>query len=145
MTETALRFMPPPFLNEPYADEWTAPFWEACQQQRLVIPRCTSCGRTRMPPTRFCPQCRKQGFEFAPISGRGVVFTFIVVRHALYPGMEEYVPYVPAAIDAEGGGPARFVSNVVNCDPEDVRIGMDVKVVWHEVNKSFFLPLWEPA
>jgi hypothetical protein len=83
--------------------------------------------------------------EYVPLPGSGTVFTCIVVHEPLHPSMEGHVPYVAAAIDADGAPGMRFVSNVVNCDPGDVQIGQKVKVVFHTVSDTLTLPLWEPA
>jgi hypothetical protein len=55
------------------------------------------------------------------------------------------VPYVPALIEADGAPGIRFISNVVDCEPDDVEIGMKVNVVWHRVSDTMTLPLWAPA
>jgi uncharacterized protein len=145
MTTIAFKHMPPPFLDDPYADSWTQPFWDAAARETLTAPRCTSCGTFRLPPTRFCPRCHHQEMEFVELPGTGTVFSFIVVRHPLNPDMTAYVPYMPAVIDPDGADGARFVSNVVDCEPEDVTIGMKVRVVWNHVSDTLTLPFWTPA
>jgi uncharacterized OB-fold protein len=139
------RNMPPPLLTEPYADERTQPFWDAARNEQLVAPKCAACGTFRMPPGRFCANCLSMDLEYEPLAGTGTVFTFIIVRHPLSPRASDYVPYMPAAIDADGAPGMRFISNVVECEPEDVKIGMKVKVVWNHVNDSLTLPFWAPA
>lgn len=145
MPTIAFKHMPPPSLDDPYADDWTQPFWDATKQRQLTAPRCTKCGTFRLPPTRFCAHCRHQEMEFVPLPGTGTIFSFIVVRHPLNPSMADYVPYMPAVIDADGAAPARFVSNVVECEPEDLTIGMKVRVVWNDVSDTLTLPFWTPA
>jgi uncharacterized protein len=137
--------MPPPGLKDPLADERTQPFWDAAKDERLVAPKCSNCGKFRMPPTRFCTNCLSTDLEYAPLPGTGTVFTFIIVRHPLNPRASEYVPFIPAAIDADGAPGMRFISNVVDCEPEDVEIGMKVRVVWNHVSDSLTLPFWAPA
>jgi uncharacterized OB-fold protein len=137
--------MPPPVLTSPLADERTQPFWDAANKEQLVAPRCAVCGKFRMPPTRFCANCLSMDLEYPPLPGTGTVFTFIIVRHPLNPNASHYVPYVPAAIDADGAPGMRFISNVVECEPEDVKIGMRVKVVWNHVNDALTIPFWAPA
>lgn len=137
--------LPPPTLTDPAADERTQPFWDAAQAEQLVAPRCTDCGTFRMPPGRFCPNCLSMGIEYVPLPGTGTVFSCVVVREALHRGAETAVPYVAAVIDADGAPGMRFVSNVVDCDPDDVHIGMKVKAVFHEISPTFTAPFWSPA
>jgi len=139
------RNMPAPVLSDPYADARTQPFWDAAKREELVAPKCGNCGTFRMPPTRFCANCLSEELVYEPIPGTGTVFTFIVVRHPLNPRAADYVPFMPAAIDADGAPGIRFISNVVDCEPEDVKIGMRVKVVWNHVNDALTLPFWAPA
>jgi uncharacterized OB-fold protein len=139
------RNMPPPGLLDPMANELTQPYWDAMKREQLVGPQCGSCGKFRMPPTTFCPNCLGDDLRYAPLPGTGTVFTFIIVRHPLNPKAADFVPFMPAAIDADGAPGIRFVSNVVECEPEDVKIGMRVKVVWHHASDTLTLPFWAPA
>jgi uncharacterized OB-fold protein len=141
----AFRNMPPPGLTDPLADELTQPYWDAMQQQQLVGPQCGSCGTFRMPPSTFCSKCLSEDLQYTPLPGTGTVFTFVIVRHPLSPSVSDYVPFMPAAIDADGAPGIRFISNVVDCEPEDVSIGMTVKVVWHQASDTLTLPFWAPA
>jgi uncharacterized OB-fold protein len=142
---TRFAYSPPPLLDDPYADEYTAPFWEKTLQEQLSAPRCTKCGTFRMPPHRFCPKCRAQEIEWVDIPGTGKVYSFIVVRQALRPDMLEYVPYMPAVIEADGAPGMRFISNVVDCEPEQVAVDMPVQVAWDHMSDTLVFPRWRPA
>jgi uncharacterized protein len=144
-TAKLFKNMPPPILSDPMADERIQPFWDAAKEERLVAPKCASCGTFRMPPVRFCAHCLSQDLAWEPLPGTGAVYTFIIVRHPLNPNATNYVPYMPAAIEADGAPGIRFISNVVECEPEDVEIGMKVEVVWNHVSDTLTLPFWIPA
>jgi uncharacterized protein len=83
--------------------------------------------------------------EYVEVPGTGTVFAAIAVREPLHRGAEDHVPYVAALIEADGAPAIRFVSNLVDCDLNDVAVGMPVRVVFHRVNERFTLPLWAPA
>jgi uncharacterized OB-fold protein len=142
---TTFEHLPPPSLQDPAADERTQPFWDAAANEQLVAPRCSACGTFRMPPGRFCPNCLSMDLEYVPLPGTGTVFTSVVIHQSLTKDDADHVPYVAAAIEADGAPGMRFISNVVDCEPDDVRIGMPVKVVWHRVSDTMTLPLWAPA
>jgi uncharacterized protein len=135
---------PPPTLVDAAADDRTQPFWDAAKDSRLVAPRCTDCGTFRMPPGRFCPECLGMELEYVDLPGTGTVFASIVVREPLSPDAKDHVPYVAALIDPDGAPGIRFVSNVVDCDADEVTIGMPVRVVFHPVSDALTLPLWSP-
>ena len=56
-----------------------------------------------------------------------------MVERAILAGMEAHLPYVPAVVELEGAGGARLISNVVDVEVADMRIGMAVQVVWDDV------------
>jgi uncharacterized OB-fold protein len=126
-------------------DTWTEPFWVACAEHRLVIPRCTSCGTFRMPPSPFCFVCQAKEIEWVEQSGAGTVYSFTIVRHAVIPEVAESVPYVPAVIELPDAPGARLVCQLVGVDPETVHIGMPVVVVWDDVADDVAIPKFTPA
>ncbi len=139
------KYMPSPLFTDPYADEWTAPFWEATKREQLTAPKCTNCGTFRLPPSRWCATCHQQSLEYVDLPGTGTLYSFIIVRHPLTPDQADYVPYLPAVVDADGAPGCRFVSNIVDVEPEDVKVGMLVKVVWNKVSDTLTLPFWTAA
>jgi uncharacterized protein len=141
----SIRYLPPLSIDNPNADEWTQPFWDAAQQERLIAPRCTACGTFRLPPRRFCARCRHQAIEWLELPGTGTLYTFTIIRHPLRPEMRDFVPYIPAVVAPDGAEGARFISNVVDTEPQDVVVGMALRVIWHGVNDRLVLPLWTKA
>lgn len=99
------------------------PHWKAARQGRLVMPFCEACGVIAWPPAGACTRCRS-ALAWRECSGAGVVVTFSVVRRAVQPEWKDAVPYVVAFIDLDEGG--RILSNIVDCDPADVRCGARV-------------------
>lgn len=141
MTE---RFFPDA-MPMPAANAETAGWWEAAARHQLVVQRCTACGTTRHPPGPVCPACRSTEAEWAELAGTGTVYTYTVVRQAFLPALADVVPYVVAAIETDGGGGTRLVSNVVDVDPEDMEIGMPVELVWEDMGPDLALPRFRPA
>jgi hypothetical protein len=54
----------PSILKQTHADESTQPFWDAAKQNRLVAPKCVSCGTFRLPPSPFCFECQHRDVEW---------------------------------------------------------------------------------
>ncbi len=59
------------------------------------------------------------------------------------PGFVEDVPYVLAVVTLEEG--PRMTTNIVQCAPEDVRIGLPVEVVFEDIADGISLPKFRPA
>lgn len=133
MSEPVARRPPADFFTL-VTDRFTAPFWEAARAERLVVARCGACGRQRLPPTPFCPQCRSQALEWDTISGCGTVFSYTIVWRAILPQMQGSIPYAPAVIDLDGAPGCRLVTNVVDVPVDRIAVGMRVRVVWDSVN-----------
>jgi uncharacterized OB-fold protein len=129
-----------PVMPAPNAD--TAPFWDGCKQGVFLLQRCSVCSTFRHPPSPICPECLSAQHEWLQAAGPGTVYTFVIVREALRRGWEELVPYVVAVIDLDEG--PKFVTNVVNIEPDLVTIGMRGKIVFPPLGDSSMLPLFAP-
>jgi uncharacterized OB-fold protein len=128
----------------PVPDSNTRPFWDGCRQHRLLIQVCKTCGARRFPPTPLCMACHSPETEWIEASGRGVVFSWIVVElpvpKTVFAGD---VPYVVALVDLEEG--VRSPTNIVGCDPFRIEAGMAVTVRFDRVNDEITLPRFQPA
>ena len=124
-------------------DRWTREFWVACQSHQLRVPGCSDCGLHRMPPTPFCPSCLGRELKWSNVSGRGIVFSYTVVRRAIPPAVDEQIPYVPAVIALEDCPDVKLVSAIIDSDIERVYIGASVSLVWRPDATGQALPFFE--
>jgi uncharacterized OB-fold protein/acyl dehydratase len=116
-------------------------WWEAVQNGQLPIQRCKACGVLRHPPRPMCGKCQSTEWDFVASSGKGTVYSYVVLHHPQFPGYE--YPMVAAVIELAEG--TRIVSNVVGIEPAAVRIGMPVQVSIEAVDDGWKLPLFRPA
>lgn len=116
-------------------------WWELVNEGKLVIQSCNGCGELHHPPRPMCQKCRSTEMGWIEASGRGTLHSFTVIRHPQFPGYD--FPLVAALVDLEEG--TRIVSNVVDCAPEDVHIGMALEAFIREEEDGFKLPLFRPA
>jgi len=122
----------------PVVEAFNKPYWEAARRHELVIQRCKDCGTFRFYPRPFCIKCWSANTDWVKLSGRGKVYTYTIVRRASHPAFENDVPYVWACIELEEG--VRLGSNIIGCKPEDVKIGLNVEVVFDDVTDEITLP-----
>ena len=136
----------PSILKEPHADYLTQPFWDAAKEDRLVVPKCTTCGTFRLPPSAYWFNCQTRGIEWVELAGTGTIYSFTVVRHPLHPDLAEACPYVAGTVELDGtqGAGARMLVNIIDCDPATVRIGDKVEIVWEHVNDEMTTPRFRP-
>jgi uncharacterized protein len=135
--ETAYNKPLPELLPE------TAGFWEAAGRHELVVQQCTECGRLQHFPRLLCHRCLSGDLTWTAVSGRGVVYSFTIVRQVLHASFGPDVPYVYAIIELEEG--VRLIANVVGVAFEQVRVGMPVKVVFADVTPVVSIPRFEPV
>jgi uncharacterized OB-fold protein len=135
----------PDEMPMPAANAHTMGWWEAAAAHRLVVQRCTACGATRHPPGPVCPVCRSLASEWSELAGTGTVYTYTVVRQAFIASLHDKIPYVVVAVELDGAGGARMVSNLVDTLPEEVVVGMPVEVAWEDMGPELAVPRFRPA
>jgi uncharacterized OB-fold protein len=127
----------------PGADWETRGYWEGAARGELVLQRCRACGAVQHRPRAVCALCLGGEIEHFAASGRGTVHTFTVTHQNQAPGFREACPYVLAYVDLEEG--PRLLTNVVGCEPAQVRIGMPVVVEFAATDGEFPVPVFRPA
>ena len=130
-------------LEPPAPTELSAPFWDATREQRLLLPWSTATGKPMWYPREVDPAEPDAPVEWRQASGEGTVYA-ASVHHRPGPGRDEADGrYVVALIELAEG--VRMMSNVVGCPPEEVTVGMPVRVAWHPLSDGRHLPQFTPA
>lgn len=125
----------------PVVTDDSAVFWDAAVEHRLVGQRCSDCGVLRHPPRPMCPHCRSLETEAATLSGRGTLYSYAILHHPRHPAFE--YPVLAAIVDLDEG--IRLVSNLVDVDPADVEIGMQLEVTFLPTSDDRAVPVFRPA
>jgi hypothetical protein len=107
---------PLPDVDEPR----TAPFFAGAARGELLVPRCDGCGRFVWYPEERCPSCGAASPAWTRVSGRGTLFSWVVVRRAFLPAFEDKVPFVTALVALEEDPAVRIVS-YLDADPDELR------------------------
>lgn len=127
----------------PRPSDHSADFWQATTEGRLLIQRCASCSTTIFYPRVNCGACGSTDLTNEEASGRGSVFTYTVARRPTHKAFADAGPYVIAIVELEEG--PHLTTNIVECDPDDVTIGMEVEVIFADERKGIALPLFRPS
>ena len=128
----------------PSIDEHNRAFWTGGRDGRLLIAWCAGCELWVQPPTADCPQCAGE-LHARPISGRGTVFTYTVNHQPFNPTVP--VPYVIAIVELEEQADLRIATNIVDCEPDSVYVGLPVEVRFQRQDTdgaSVFVPVFAP-
>lgn len=103
----------------------TEEFWTAAADERYLLSECGDCGCTYYYPRAHCPECLSDNVGWQEASGRGTVYSYTVLsRIDGWP--DDDLPLVVAFVELEEG--PRVMTNVVDCDPDDVEVGSPVEV-----------------
>lgn len=121
----------------------TRPFWEACRKGELLIQRCDRCGEHQFYPRGICANCWTTDIRWVKARGRGTVWTFTVTHQNRTVGFADEAPYVLALVELEEG--VRMFTNVIQCDPQAVTIGMAVEVSFVQATDQIHIPYFRPV
>lgn len=119
----------------------SAPFWAGCARGELLFHRCGGCGSAGFPPAELCRWCLSGALTWEASAGRGTLYSWTVVHRPVTPAFA--TPYAPAIVDLDEG--YRFLTNLIDIAPDDIRPGMALRVVFTEPTPGLHLPCFRPA
>jgi uncharacterized protein len=119
-------------LPQPIPSALSGPFWQAARGKRLVLQCCDACGAYRWTPQILCVRCHSDRYSWTAVSGNGHLYSFTVVHRAPAPAF--VTPYIVAVVRLEEG--PMLLTNLVDGDPSDLRIDMQVEVVFQPISET---------
>ena len=127
----------------PAPEPETEAFWDAARERRLLVKRCADCGEAHFYPRPFCPRCWSENVTWEEASGHATLYTWSTVHVNDLPPFPERVPYVAAIVELAEG--PRMMTNVVDCDAEQLAVGMALEVRYRDLDDEFSIPVFAPA
>lgn len=118
-------------------------FWEGALLGRLMIARCGDCGLFMHPPMPICGRCHSAHVAPEPVSGRGSVYSYTIVRRTFHPGFAADVPYVVAIIELDEQAGLNLLSMLIDCPHDQLKVGLEVAVKF-ERRDEWMLPVFRP-
>jgi uncharacterized OB-fold protein len=123
-------------ITAPQPDPTNRPVWEAAREGRLLIGLCRDTGKHFWYPRGVSPFTLSTNVEFVPAKGTGTVYACTVLRTKQ--------PYCLAYVELDEG--PRMLTNIVDCDLDEVRIGHRVRLVFKPTeNDGPPVPMFTPA
>lgn len=113
-------------------------FWNALRNRQFLVQRCSECKSQIFYPRIICPYCGSLDIEYEEHDGLGEIYSFTIVHRTRHIEFKKDLPYTLALVDLQGGG--RMMTNIIGCEPEEVKIGAPVKIEFTDVNKDITLP-----
>jgi uncharacterized OB-fold protein len=122
--------------QSPVPDALDKPYFDACNEDRLVIQNCSApehgaAGRLQHPPAAMCGGCGKDAnLGWKQLSGRGTIYTYGVVYDSPIAELQADQPYNVAVIELEEDPGVKMLSHLPGRPVDDVPIGAKVKVMF---------------
>lgn len=127
----------------PYPTVETQPFWDATAQGRIDLAVCDECGFIPWYPRGVCPDCQSTDLTWTTMSGNGTVYSYSVTRAGGGRAWREHLPFVLAYVQLDEG--PIMMTNIVDCDPDTVTIGMAVTAVFDDTGEGSALVRFTPT
>ena len=132
-----------PKKSLPKVNKVDAPYWTAAAAGKLVLQKCSGCGKVQFFPRVACVDCFGE-LTWIEAKGTGNIHSFTLVRVPRNPAFKDETPiyYINVILD-EG---VIVESKLVGEKKENVKLGDKVKVVFQEThNREIKLPCFELA
>jgi len=124
------------FVGAPDTNPEVKPYWDACNEGRLVLRKCGGCGKVHYYPRGICPFCFSTDGSWVNASGKGKVYSFSVMERSS-------PPFTMAYVTLEEG--VTMMTNIIDCDFSKIKIGQDMKVVFLDSDTGQKVPMFTPA
>lgn len=124
-----------PAKPRPHSPPDHEPWWRALTEHRLLAQRCSSCQQLRLYPRPMCDVCYALTYDWAELSGEGVIHSWSVSHHAFNPSFKQDLPYLTVTVDLKEG--LRLHAPLLLASIENFSIGMPVVVDFEDVDESY--------
>lgn len=125
------RIFPAPPVNVEYEE-----FWSKANNGKLLLPRCMDTNQFFWYPRKISPFTLSANVEWVEAAGRGVIYTFSVMRRADPQYVIAYVRLV------EG---ITMMTNIVECDPDSLEVGQPVELLMQKSENGQKIPVFRPV
>tara|TARA_R110002126_G_scaffold27713_1_gene93002 strand:- start:427 stop:921 length:495 start_codon:yes stop_codon:yes gene_type:complete len=119
----------------------TQAFWDGAKKGKLMLQWDPVARKYQFWPRANSVRTGRRNLQWKPTSGKGELYSF-TITHVPTPGFEDKAPYVVGMVELDEG--VRIIANMINLKPEDVEIGMRVKVAWEKINDDITYFAFEP-
>jgi uncharacterized OB-fold protein len=126
----------------PVITEESRPFWEGCQQGKLLLQYCSECHQYQFYPRLYCMQCSSNTLRWVEANGYGVIYSYTIIHQNKSPEFAHDTPYNVAIVQLEEG--PRMLSNIVDVGATELRVDLPVTVVFDQVTDTISLPRFRP-
>ena len=140
----------------PQPDSETQGFWDALKRHELALQQCQDCKTFQHPPNRTCRFCLGENMGWTKVSGRGTLYTYVIVTQGILRPWRGHDPYnviqvLPAEVDPKSVSVHNNVTynviygNAIDVSNDGLKVGMPVEAVFDDVTEDVTVLRWRPA
>ncbi len=118
-------------------------YWQTLKRHELTIQKCKKCNKNIFYPREFCPDCLSEDLRWLKVSGIGKLQSYTVVHSTAYPEFRNDLPIILGFIKLEEG--VQMMADIVMCKPENLRVDMEVEIVFDDITEEHTLPRFRPC
>jgi len=122
----------------PHPGPENQPYWDGLREHRLLVQRCSGCGKLRHYPRPMCDACYAMTYTWEEIEPRGTVYSWTVSHHPFHPGFKRDLPYVTVTADLRTG--IRLQAVLAGDQTAALEIGAPLVVDFIDVDDKLTLP-----
>lgn len=123
-------------LTAPETNVENQAFFDAAASGKLLIKHCEECGQNHFYPRAICPHCFSSKTTWVESPGKGVIYSYSVMRRVPQ-------PYAIAYVTLDEG--ISIMTNIVDSDLDALSIGQRVKVVFRQTDGEVSVPAFVTA
>jgi uncharacterized OB-fold protein len=128
----------------PVPDALSTPFWDAVNEQRLVLQHCAACDRLQYPPRVTCATCGSAAtLDWKEVNGRGHIAAAIVIEDGRLERRMADQPDNLAVITLDADPGINFYANLPGIPVNEVPVGAAVEVIFEEVAPGQLIHEWQ--
>ena len=106
-------------------------FYDGLQEKKFIGTKCSKCGKVFLPPRNRCGDCFAKAEEFVDLPETGILKNFTVTTYKITERKIRKVKkdIMVGLVQVDGADTAMLVP-IVNTNPDNLKEGMKVSVVW---------------
>ena len=118
----------------------TQPFWDGAKDGKFMLQYCTDTDQFQYPPRPVSIFTGSRNLDWREASGKGVIYSCTVIR-VPGPGIKDRIPLMAATVELEEG--VRVIANILDAQPEDMKIGQKVELAWDTLDDDVQYPAFK--
>lgn len=123
--------------QSPIPDELDRPYYEAANQDRLVLQHCAACDRWQFPPQPTCGGCGSaEHLKWRENDGAGTISSYAVIHDTYFATLMGELPFNAVVVDLHDAPGINMLTRLPGAPVGQVPIGAKVRVIFEATSAT---------